>query len=110
MTAQSGPILRGPRAHSVAWEHDYEDIACHVTCHASEGADCRLVCPENCESWSVADHEHDLIDHGQCLFVEWMEAEDGGLMAYGGGDHPVVAGFIEIEFDLDHYTWTYADV
>ena len=106
---QVGAPFRGPRAHSVAWEHTYEFIDGKVTCHAAEGADCRLVCSENCESWIVGDHPHELIDHGCCLFVEWMEAEDGVALAYCGASHPVVNGFIEIEYHDDHYTWSYAD-
>jgi hypothetical protein len=100
-------LLRGPRTHSVAWMIHDDWIEGTVTCHAAEGADCRLDCPQGCEDWIVSDHEHELIDSGRCLFVEWMHESDGVLDAHRGS-HSLTDGFIEPEWDDDHYTWTYS--
>jgi hypothetical protein len=78
----------------------------NVTCHATEGADCRLICSEGCDGWNITDHEHELVDQGKCNFVEWMDAE--GLLESHVGTHAPTDGFIEIEYEDDHYTWTYS--
>lgn len=101
-------ILRGKHAHSVALELHDDWLTGTVTCHATEGADCRLMCMDGCESWSLTDHEHPLVDQGKCNFVEWVEAA-GELLEYHVGSHAPVDGFIEIEWDDDHYVWSYSD-
>ena len=102
------PLLRGPRAHSVAWMLDGDWLEGTVTCHATEGADCRLTCPDGCASWDSLDHQHELVDGGECNFVEWV-ANDGVLDTHMG-KHIPVDGFIEPEWNDDHFTWTYSDV
>ncbi|HVX20911.1 MAG TPA: hypothetical protein VHB02_06170 [Acidimicrobiales bacterium] len=101
-------LLRGPRAHSIAWTIAGDTISGVVTCHAIEGADCRLNCPEGCESWDITDHEHELEDYGSCVFVEWVD-QDGAQFTYGGAFHPLVNGAIEPKWNGDHYTWNYVD-
>jgi hypothetical protein len=101
-------LLRGPRAHSITWMIDDDWITGKVECHCVEGADCRMVCPNDCEAWNVCDHEHELVDAGRCLFVEWMEAIDSVQDAHVGS-HALVAGFIEPEWDDDGFTWSYVD-
>lgn len=76
-----------------------------VTCHATEGADCRLSCTADCEEWELVDHEHELADAGRCLVIEWIE--NTGVTECHTGRHAPVDGFIEAEFDGDGYTWTY---
>lgn len=102
------PLLRGPRAHSVSWWIDDDWIQGTMTCNATEGADCRLMCPEGCESWDVMDHEHPLVDQGKCNFVQWMEAED--MTEAHVGSHALVDGFVTPEWDGDHYVWSYSVV
>src|SRR6202051_2884971 len=101
-------LLRGPRAHSVAWVMHDDWIDGTVTCHAVEGADCRLMCREDCEAWSVTDHEHTLFDAGKCLVVEWIE--NTGVLESHIGTHEPTDGFIDTEFDGDAYTWWYSEV
>jgi len=101
-------LLRGPRAHSVAWMLDNDWLAGTVTCHATEGADCRLTCPEDCEVWNFTNHEHKLVDGGKCIIVEWL-GNQGNLADSHAGSHAPVDGFIELEWDGDHPIWRYAD-
>lgn len=106
--AAATPLLRGPHAHSVTWRIIDDWIEGRVTCHATEGADCRVQCLDGCESWSAVDHEHPLVDQGTCNFVEWMEAADSVTEAHVG-DHALVDGFIDPEWDDDHYVWSYVE-
>jgi hypothetical protein len=99
-------IMRGPRAHSVAWVLNDEWLDGIVTCHAGEGADCRLDCPEGCAEWDILTHDHALRDSGRCLVVEWIE--NTGVMETHTGTHAPVDGFIEVAYD-DGYSWSYAD-
>lgn len=101
-------LLRGPKAHSVTWTIDEGWIQGAATCHATEGADCRMVCPEGCESWSLTDHEHQLVDGGECNFVQWIEAE-GLQEAHAGRTESLRDGFIDPEWSDDHYVWRYSD-
>jgi hypothetical protein len=98
-------LMRGPRAHSVSWLLSDDWIEGTVTCHATEGADCRLDCPEGCESWDCVDHEHALVDSGHCLVVEWLE--NTGVLESHAGNHAPIDGFIEVEYG-DGYTWAYS--
>lgn len=100
-------LLRGPKAHSVSWVLNQDWCEGTVTCHCSEGADCRMWCPQGCESWSLTDHEHELVDYGTCMVVEWLEAS--GVLECHLGKHAPVDGFITPEYDGDGWTWTYAD-
>ena len=98
-------LSRGPRAHSIAWMLDDDWLTATVTCHAVEGADCRMVCPEGCESWNLAYHKHELVDAGRCLVVEWLDNQ--GIQESHVGSHAPIDGFIEATWDGDGYTWTY---
>lgn len=98
--------FRGPRAHSVAWTLDDDWLNGKITCHAAEGADCRLICREDCESWNVANHEHPLFDAGKCLVVEWLN--EAGVLESHIGSHAPVDGFITPEFH-DGYLWSYSE-
>ena len=109
MEGKSLVLLRGPNAHSVVWIIADGWIKGTVTCHATEGADCRLICPQQCEAWTITDHKHELIDNGKCSFVEWMENMDDVAECHVGNDHALVDGFITPEFDGDHYVWSYSD-
>jgi hypothetical protein len=100
-------LLRGPRAHSVAWMLSEDYLQGVVTCHCVEGADCRLQCPEGCESWNITDHEHPLVDSGMCLVATWINETD--VAECHTGRHAPVDGFIEHEFDGDGFTWSYVD-
>lgn len=71
-------IMRGPRAHSVRFTLEDGRLYARWTCHAAEGADCRMRCPGECEEWDLvehdADHDHKLVDAGHCMVVEGLEA------------------------------------
>lgn len=108
-TSAGGGLMRGPRAHSIAWDMHDDWLTGDITCHAVGGADCRVTCSKDCESWTLTDHEHEFVDAGKCLFVEWIEATDGALSAHVGS-HAPTDGFIEYEWDDGGYVWTYSDV
>lgn len=101
-------LLRGPRAHSVVWVINDDSIEGVVQCNAVEGADCRMWCPDGCESWNLTDHEHTLVDYGSCLFVEWMDNASDGVLGAHRGSHAVESGCIQIEWDDDAWTWSYS--
>ena len=101
-------LMRGPRAHSVAWMLHDDWLEGVVVCHCGEGADCRMDCTEGCESWDLVTHEHPMKDTGRCLFVEWIDAE--GVQDSHVGSHAPKDDYITPEWDGDHYTWTYSDV
>jgi hypothetical protein len=106
-TMADEPLLRGPRAHSVKWTIDGDQIYGAVTCHCVEGADCRMTCPDGCEAWILTGHEHGLIDYGECLVVEWFD--NVGLEdSHGPISEPLRDGFIDPEWDGDGWTWTYS--
>lgn len=105
--AEGSLLLRGPRAHSIAWMLDDDWLTGTVTCHAAEGADCRMMCPEGCESWDLIDHEHTLVDAGKCNAVESLDAN--GVADSHVGSHAPVDGFITPEWDIDVWQWSYSD-
>lgn len=101
-------LMRGPRAHSIRWVLHDDWLEGTITCHAAEGADCRVTCPEGCEAWILTDHEHEFVDAGRCLVVEWIDNSDGARACHVGS-HTPVDGFITPEWDDDGYVWSYSD-
>jgi hypothetical protein len=76
------------------------------TCDAAEGADCRLTCPQGCDTWELPDHEHTLVDAGECLVVTWLQEGDE---TYGGKDGALLASVpIEVEWTGGGYLWSRA--
>lgn len=83
--------------HEVVVSHEEDGAEYRAGCHEAVGADCRLDCPEGCESWVIERDErgphhfvntladpirHELVDGGECAFVAFMEDETG---EYGSG-------------------------
>jgi hypothetical protein len=102
------PLLRGPWAHSVKLSLDDDYLSGEIICHATEGADCRMVCSEDCEAWDLVDHEHPMVDSGKCTVAEWINNAD--VIEAHVGSHKPVDGYIEAEFDGDGFIWRYVDV
>jgi hypothetical protein len=95
--------------HHVAWTIDRHGIRGVVTCHAPEGAFCRLVCDQDCEEWAP-DHEHELHDVGYCNVVEFITNGDSIEDAYiGPANETLCSGFIVPQWQGDWYGWSYAD-
>jgi hypothetical protein len=74
-------------------------------CHADEGGDCRLTCPAGCESWNIGDHEHELVDAGKCLVIEWLEEME--LEESHHGHVTLYSGRFDYEWDGDGYIFTF---
>ena len=73
--------------HAVSWQVDTEWVDATFTCDAPEGADCRLVCAEECgaDFWPCHSYdedgdnerEHRRVDGGSCLAVDCLKNEEG---------------------------------
>lgn len=110
--------------HTVAWVIEtggYERAT--VTCHEPLTADCHRIC--DCEyGWIECDGGQDCADYGHeqmaeshctaghvirtinhCNAVEWLH-NDGVADCYGGDDHPIVDGPINIEWG-EGCMWSY---
>lgn len=96
--------------HTVRFEIDEYGITPVFTCFAQKGDPfCRLVCPEpaGCETAAECFRAgHERVDHGCCLFVEWMDADDG-INAYHGDKSPARGGMIVPEWKRDTWWWHY---
>lgn len=91
----SGHRLKLTNDDGLCWE---------FTCDEPEGALCRLVCHDGCETW-FEDHDqvHDhKLQPSFCTFVENMEAVDPEHEAIG--DCTLFEGPVEIEYE-DGYRW-----
>ena len=75
------------RGHEMVVTHD-GDVAIYTpVCHEPHGANCRLICAEGCEEWTIAhDSEgpfhsvpigwrHRMVDAGKCQAVLWLEQD-----------------------------------
>jgi hypothetical protein len=94
--------------HHVEWHLSRERVDGNVRCFAPEGAFCRLTCDQGCEEWGP-DHEHPLTDSGCCNVVEFLVNGDSIEDVYDGPSTLLRSGFIEPEWQGDHYTWHYRD-
>lgn len=103
--SESAELQRG---HHVEWWVCGDYIDAQFGCYEPPGADCRLLCPEGCESWDAADHEHPLAPAPECNALTFFNNGDEPTDYYSGPNHLIENGPIEIEFDGEHYVWSYA--
>lgn len=76
-----------------------------LNCNAAEGSACRMTCPDGCDSWLVDEHEHELVDYGQCLAVEWAE-NTTVAECHSGGTTRLHDGMpVDVEWTGDGWTW-----
>jgi len=114
--------------HFITWTHDQDCVQAQATCTAPEGADCRLICPEGCESWSI-DHDEGgkpfhrtghfeddgtevrhAMEASDCNVVEFLNI-DGSINELSTDASPFVIGTIAIEesWEGDYYSWKRAE-
>lgn len=101
--------------HKMKFSLDRYGVNLELVCRSDEGADCRLVCPEGCESWTI-EHDaygtyhcphhtefgissgvkHKMVDSGECHICLWFN-DDPSLIPelYDGtefviGEHEIV--------------------
>ncbi|WP_280186228.1 MULTISPECIES: hypothetical protein [Nocardia] len=98
-------------AHTVRFEIGPFGVAPVFNCYARVGEPfCRLTCPGafGCESGDECrESGHEPVDYGRCMFVEWMDSEDG-IEAFSGDRTALRGGHIVPEWRGDHWTWSYA--
>lgn len=94
-------------SHTINWRIEQEFITGRLVCTEPPESDCRMVCPEGCESWPC---EHELVDGGACNPIEFIENSDGPVFCYGGPEAPLRDGEVVFTWNGDYYEWDYADV
>ncbi|MBF4578917.1 hypothetical protein [Frigoribacterium sp. VKM Ac-2530] len=132
MTDQGADAPFEPHTLELTIDHRH-GISHKFRCIAPEGANCRLVCPDGCEEFSVGSHltetlgddrdwlqplpeqeraaltrRHTLIDGGDCnplLFLENDEAELWEL--YDGEPTGARAGHVALTWNGDYVSWHY---
>lgn len=92
--------------HEIILTIDGYGVDVHWTCSATEGAWCRLTCPEQCEEW-FEDHVHALVDAGECVVLPWLENNAAWDETYSGPPQQVRCGPIFVEWDNPGYRWSY---
>lgn len=93
--------------HRVEYRISDGDVWALLRCDESEGAPCRLICPEGCESWPCP---HELVDAGYCNEIEFI-GNAGPALEYreGGAETGVADGEVTIRWDGDMYVWSQDD-
>lgn len=104
-----GLIPRRRSHHHVHWVIEKEWITGVVTCAAPEGAECRLICAQGCESWPCDIEGHSLVDSGACNAIEWLGMNAELAESYVGDAHALTDGVIIPHWTGDGYTWSYPD-
>ena len=95
--------------HHIALTIDRDDIDAKITCSAPAGAGCRLTCPMGCESWIFGEHDHELVDAGTCLLLEFIENDESTMWElYDGAPGPLHSGPVDLTFQEEFVTWSYS--
>ena len=86
-TAFAAAVEQPPAGgHVLTVTHYHDDVQYAIRCHEPEGADCRIYCPESCETWHIRRDDtgpyhvtdggvrHDLVSYwGGCIADEhWL--------------------------------------
>jgi len=96
-------------SHHIAITIERDDIGAKFTCRATAGAPCHLMCPDGCESWDPADHEHELVDAGSCGLLDFIENDDCGVWElYDGEPGPLRSGPVTLTYNDEYVSWEYA--
>ena len=61
--------------HRLHLELQWGGLVPTFSCDAPVGSECRLTCSVGCEDWEQ-DHEHEMVDSGECQYVIWLENGD----------------------------------
>jgi len=90
-------------------ETDTEPWRLVAHCDAPVGAPCRLWCAEGCEEDGAEEHaEHELVDQGQCITLEWLRLSDVEDFYAGPDLTEFHDGPIRTFWDFDGVQWEYA--
>jgi hypothetical protein len=81
-------------------------VSADWTCTAEAGAECRKHCPEGCPTWPC---DHELVDSGACMAIDWLENEDWRDL-YDGPETTVRNAEVTLRWDGEGYVWHYADL
>ncbi len=81
-----------------------DQIIFRITCSEPEGSWCRMTCTEFCPSWEK-NHEHELVDSGECLAQEWFD--NTSVIESHVGRHSVTNGMtVDVWWDNnDGWVW-----
>ena len=91
-------------SHRVEYRISGPDVWALLKCDEPEGAQCRLICPDGCESWPC---EHELVDAGHCNEIEFIGNAGLALEFREGTEETgVVDGEVTINWDGDMYVWS----
>jgi hypothetical protein len=86
---------------------DRYGVELEPVCHEPAGAECRITCPQGCESWSLP-HEHEMEELDYCNAVAFLTEDDLGE-CYAGEEAPLHDGMpIAIEWTGVGYEWKIA--
>lgn len=99
------PETSSGRPHHICVTLEPGSLWATFLCEAQAGASCRKGCPTGCETWPC---EHDLVDTGACIPLEWMENGDWQEL-YDGDPQEPVSGPVEFIWTGDGYDWRYAE-
>lgn len=92
-------------SHRVEYRISDGDVWALLKCDEPEGAQCRLICPEGCETWPCV---HELTDAGYCNQINYIGTCGPALEFREGREETgVVDGEITIRWsDDDCYVWS----
>lgn len=87
----------------------YGAIDHRFTCSGDGRSRCHLICSEGCDSWTFGGHEHELVDGGECNLVAFVANDEAELYElYDGDPEPFRSGAIELSYQDEYVTWSYA--
>ena len=100
-------MISARRPHSIAWTIEGDWITGKLICVAPEGADCRLVCEQGCETVPCTGEDHRLVDGGSCNAAVWIN-ETGPQEAHGGDSPETLRdGPVDVWWSGTSWRWAY---
>lgn len=90
---------------------DEGDVDCTIRCEAPEGAQCRLTCDDGCDEFTYDDHEHPLIDSGECMPLVYITSGDSVREFYQGPVSPLRDGPVILTYHGGdcYVSWRYPE-
>lgn len=97
-------------SHHITLTIDDQQVIGKITCNAVAGANCRLTCLEDCESFVIGDHEHELVDAGECMLLPFLDEDSASVWELFDGRTPTPArsGPIILAYVEEGVVWDYA--
>lgn len=85
--------------HTVKFDIDEHGVTATFSCAAPVNADCRRTCVIGCDA-SLEGYrcQHDIVDKGNCLLVQWIDDSGETIESYHGEPHPAVSGPVHLKW------------